>query len=89
MKAFVQERLPLLLILQQNLRTTTLDASVTAPVDEGLFGTSPQTRGLLRACDQLKRAYVASQEPSYLEAYRTVRGLIAVRLLQAASKAAS
>lgn len=89
MKAFVQERLPLLLILQQKLRTTTLDTSATTPADQRLFGTSPQTHGLLQACDQLKRAYVASQQLSYLEAYRTVRGLIAARLLQTASKAAT
>jgi hypothetical protein len=82
MKAFVQERLPLLLILQQKFRTTTLDASATGAIEERLFGASPQTRGLLQACDQLKRAYAAGREPRYLEAYRALRGLIPTRLPQ-------
>lgn len=80
MKAFLQERLPLLLILLHKFRTTTLDASATAPIEPRLFGSNPQTRGLLQACDQLKRAYSASGQPGYLEAYRTVRGLIPLQL---------
>ncbi len=84
MKAFVQERLPLLLILRHGFRTTTLDVSMAGAIDP-LFGTQPRTRALLQTCDQLKRAFTETRRAACLEAYHTVRALVPVRLPAAAA----
>ena len=80
MKAFVQERLPFFLILRDGFSTTTLDVSSSCRIEQPILGASARTRGLLHACDQLKHSFLKSNEAEYLEAYRTVRGLIPVQL---------
>ena len=72
MKAFVQERLPFLLLLSHRFRTTVLDVSSTCRISDP----RPPVRGLLQTCDQLKASFVESNQAKYLEAYRAVRRLI-------------
>jgi hypothetical protein len=70
MKVFMQERLPLLVMLRQPLRTITFDVSGSCAL------TNPRLRGLLQACDALKNRYLGSGERRYFEAYRAVRELM-------------
>jgi hypothetical protein len=79
MKAFVQERLPLLLMLRHRFRTTTLDVSAAGAIDP-LFPAQPRTRALLQTCDQLKRTFTETHQAACIEAYRTVRALVPVQL---------
>src|ERR1019366_761975 len=56
-KAFIQERLPALVLSRRRFLTTTFNTSDTFPVWDQLFDVDITTRGLLQTCDLLKKKY--------------------------------
>lgn len=80
MKAFIQERLPSILMTQEKFNVVAAVAHEDAEVDKKLFCDSDlsRTRALLRKCDDLKKAYVNTRESHYFEAYLQTRKQIAL-----------
>lgn len=79
MKAFIQERLPFLLILKNGFRTSVYDEGASAPIFAKLFSNDSNTRTNLQACDLLKGKYLASGDYRYFEEFLNRRKLIALR----------
>ena len=75
MKAFVQERLPAILLAKAEFRVFAHDSSLIAPIAL-MFEDTARTRLELRRCDELKRRYASSGEKSYLDRYYAVRAAI-------------
>jgi hypothetical protein len=76
-KAFIQERLPALVLWNDRFRTTTLNTSSSFPVWDHLFEVGLATRGVLQACDELKKRYCETRELRFLELFKEVRRLVA------------
>lgn len=75
-KAFVQERMPFFLILENGFRTSTYDMTSQLAVWNVLFTANPQNRPLLLKCDELKRKFTSTNQPQYLQEYLATRQLI-------------
>jgi len=80
-KAFIQERLPSIILSGDKFRVATLDSSATFPIFDKLFDVDRYTRGLLQTCDLLKQKYCRSRSQRYLDLYREIRGLVSLKAI--------
>ena len=74
MKTFIQERLATLVLSTTAFRVISLDHSLTAPINAGLFRDDGETRRLLQVCDLMKSNYIKTNDEKYLEMYWKIRG---------------
>lgn len=81
MKVFVQERLPAIILLDQGLKTYTVDVSLHMPPLGRIFDVDITTRDQLMECQRLKRKYEASRSMGNLQDYRALRDRISVKPL--------
>jgi hypothetical protein len=79
MKAFIQERLPAIILADRKFQTCTLNSSSTLPVSDSLFKIDHATRGVLQTCDMLKQRFHETGDARFLELFRDIRQLIALR----------
>jgi hypothetical protein len=74
---FLQERLATLALMRETFDVVSFFPSDRGAIFTQLFGTAPETRGLLRECDLLKQRYTATGDVKYLAQYRARRAMIA------------
>lgn len=86
-KAFIQERLPAIVLSDRGFRTTTLDTSSTFPIFGAMFDDGPATRGVLQTCDLLKRRYWETGEANYLRQFEQLRRLVPTKFRAPAPRA--
>jgi hypothetical protein len=78
-KAFIQERLPSIILDRNRFRTVAFNTSATFPIIERLFTDDPYSRALLQTCDFLKQRYCEERNPRFIDLYREIRSLIPVK----------
>jgi hypothetical protein len=78
-KAFIQERLPAVILADRRFRTATLDTSDATPIFARLFEVDAATRGVLQTCDRLKKQYHRTGDRQALDCFREVRRLVATK----------
>jgi hypothetical protein len=79
MKAFIQERLPTIILAGGKFKTCTLNLSSAAPISDRLFAVDHSTRGVLQTCDLLKQRFCETGDARFLSLFREIRQLISVR----------
>ncbi len=78
-KAFIQERLPALILADKSFRTATMNTSDAFPIYDRLFVVDEATRGVLQTCDALKKKYRQTGDPKYVTLFKEVRRLVGTR----------
>jgi hypothetical protein len=79
MKAFIQERLPTVLLAREKFRVLAADISGNLAVFDRLFHENSRTRHLLYTCDIMKQEYCSSRDERYLEMYWKIRELVRIK----------
>ncbi len=77
-KAFIQERIPLLIILENGFRTSTYALYDVLPPFGAIFADTPQNPRLLLRCDELKKRFTETGDPKYLDDFYATRSLVAL-----------
>ncbi len=80
MKAFIQERLPAIILTRHKFRTTTFNTSDTFPILDRLFKVDFSTRGVLQTCDLLKQRYCETKDARFLDMFKDIRKLVTLNL---------
>ena len=76
LKVFVQERLPFLILKDNQFVCSSFDLSAYAPLLETLFVDTPTTRERLQQCNALKHEHVANSNLEALKQYKAARDSI-------------
>jgi len=79
-KAFIQERLPAIILAGRKFQTCTLNTSSTFPIYNVLFNVDHSTRGVLQTCDLLKQRFCETGDARFLSLYKDIRQLVTLRL---------
>lgn len=80
MKAFIQERLPAIILAGRKFQICTLNTSSTFPIFDALFNVDHSTRGVLQTCDLLKQRFLETGNERFLSLFKDIRQLITLRL---------
>lgn len=76
MKAFIQERLASVILVSSTFSTIHLDQSDWGPINTGLFDDTPETRNLLKRCNELKSQFRRAGDAVCMEHYWNTRACI-------------
>jgi hypothetical protein len=80
MKAFIQERLPAIILADRTFKTCSINTSSVGPISDRLFTVDHSTRGVLQTCDLLKQRFCDTGDARFLGMFKDVRQLITLKL---------
>ncbi len=78
-KAFIQERLPAVILTDRSFRISTLNTSDIFPIFDRLFKVDISTRGVLQTCDLLKQRYFETGDARFLSLFKEIRQLVTLK----------
>lgn len=76
MKAFIQERLPEIVLVNNNFKVARVGDYLNNPILEKIFEDSLKNRILMDKCDEYKQKFRKTKHSEYLDLYRRTRGEI-------------
>lgn len=79
MKAFIQERLPSLVLTKNKYNVLALDETENGPIYTRLFEDNIEVRRHLKNCELMKREYNKTKDIIYLNEYRKIRKKIILK----------